>query len=255
MAFVFTAPQSDGLFLGLVAAAFLCAQRQRSVAAGVLGGLAVGTRLLGLALFPALVILLWPRQRTVRGFLWLLPLLAIPGSLVGYGYYLHRHFGDFFAYQHAQHTYWLRYAPPLGPFGGLHDALAAGWHGALDLVLHLPPTDTSTPLPQHDQLATWNVVHALLLLAVIALTWVAWRRLGAAFGAYSVGMLVLVLSAPPLYQPLADFPRYLLGDFPVFLALASFLDRMPRTRQVLVCCFAAGGALAAVGFARKQWVS
>jgi hypothetical protein len=255
MAFVFTAPQSDGLFLGLVAAAFFCAQKQRIVTAGVLAGLAVGTRLLGLALLPALVILLWPRERTLRGFVRLWPLLAIPGSLLGYSFYLHRHFGDWFAYQHAQHTYWQRDTPTLGPLGGLFDALSAGWRGAGELVLHLPRTDTSTGLPQRDQWATWNLVHALLLLAAIALTWVAWKRLGPAFAAYSAGMLVLVLAAPPDYQPLADFPRYLLGDFPVFLALASFLDGMPRARQVLLYCFAAGGALAAVGFSRKVWVS
>jgi Gpi18-like mannosyltransferase len=56
IAYVFTALYSDGLFLALAAGSFLAAQRRRSLQAGVLGGLAVGTRIVGLALLPALIV-------------------------------------------------------------------------------------------------------------------------------------------------------------------------------------------------------
>ena len=65
-AFVFTALYSDGLFLALAAGAFLAALRGRAVTAGVLGGLATGTRLLGLALLPPLAILLWRGREPAR---------------------------------------------------------------------------------------------------------------------------------------------------------------------------------------------
>ncbi|HEY6029003.1 MAG TPA: glycosyltransferase family 39 protein, partial [Gaiellaceae bacterium] len=72
-AYVFTAVYSDALFLALSAASFLAASRGRSWAAGVAGGLAVATRLVGIALLPALVFLLWPRAR--REVARLVPLL------------------------------------------------------------------------------------------------------------------------------------------------------------------------------------
>lgn len=53
LAFVFTAAYSDGLFLALAAGSFLAATQRRPLLAGVLGGLACGTRLIGLALLPA----------------------------------------------------------------------------------------------------------------------------------------------------------------------------------------------------------
>ena len=78
-AFVFTAPQSDSLFLALSGAALLSAYRERPLLAGLCGGLAVGTRLLGLALLPALAVILW-RERTLRGVMRLAPLLMLPAA-------------------------------------------------------------------------------------------------------------------------------------------------------------------------------
>ena len=57
--FVFTSLYSEGLFIALAAGSFLAASRGRPLLAGVLGGFATGTRLMGLALLPALVLLLW----------------------------------------------------------------------------------------------------------------------------------------------------------------------------------------------------
>ena len=76
--FVLTALYSDGLFLALAAGSFLAATRGKAVTAGVLGGLATGTRLLGLALLPALVVLLW-RGRDPRSLARLAPLAAAAG--------------------------------------------------------------------------------------------------------------------------------------------------------------------------------
>ena len=104
------------------------------------------------------------------------------------------------------------------------------------------------------QVGTWNAIHLLLLLVAIALTWVAWKRLGAAFGLYSLATLALILLSPPPYFPLASFDRYLLADFPIFLALASMLRDHPRARQIVLFTFAAIGAVAAVGYSRKVWI-
>ena len=93
-----------------------------------------------------------------------------------------------------------------------------------------------------------------MLLAALWLTWIAWRRLGPAFGLYSLATIALVLLSPPKYFPLASFPRYLLGDFPVFLALAGLVRDRPRAREAVLWTFAGVGAVAAVAFSRGVWV-
>ena len=66
--------------------------------------------------------------------------------------------------------------------------------------------------------------------------------------------LAVILLSPPAYFPLASFDRYLLADFPIFLALAAVLRDHPRARQIVLFTFAAVGAVAAVGYSRKVWI-
>jgi len=255
LAFVFTAPQSDALFLALVAWSFLLAQRGSPLRAGILGALAVATRLIGLALVPALLVLLWPRRRSLLGLLRPAPILLLPLGLGAYMLYLHVHVRDAFAFQHAQQVFWLRRTPTLGPLGGLWESILRGYQGAAEILRHLPRTGGAPAgYPQRDHLAAWNSIHLALLLAALALTWVAWKRFGPAFGLYSVTTIALVLLSPPKYFPLASFPRYLLGDFPVFLALAALVQGRPRARDALLWSFAAVGGVAAVAYSRGVWV-
>lgn len=246
--FVFTALYSDGLFLALAAAAFLAALRGRPVAAGVLGGLATGTRLIGLALVPALAVLLW-RGRDPRSLARLAPLVLLPAAVGLYALYLDAKLGDPWAFTHAQAD-WNREVSPAGPLAGLWDAVLAAGRGARDL-LDLPATG-----PGHDErVAIWNLTHLALLGAAGWLTLVAWRRLGAAFGLYSAATLAIVLSAPAAGFPLVSLPRLLLGDFPLFLAVAAVTVDRPRARQATLLGFAALAALAATAFARGIWVA
>jgi Mannosyltransferase (PIG-V) len=239
IAYVFTAVYSDALFLLVALGSFAAAVRGRSAAAGVLGGLAVATRLLGLALLPALVWLLWRRGPRA-----LAPLLLLPAALGAYMLYLHERFHDAFAFAHAEHDIWLRHTPTLGPLTGLWDALHAGEQGLAQLVLHLPGGGYGKP----EQWAVWNLTNALLLVLAAWLTWVAWRRLGAAYGLYSLATLVIVLSSPAAVVPLVSLPRFLLADFPLFIVLAPY-------SRVLAPTFAALGAAAAIAFSHGAWVA
>ena len=256
LAFVFTAVYSEGLFLALSAGAFLAALRGRSWLAGVLAALAVATRLAGLALLPALLYLLWPRGRGTREVLRPLPLLLVPGAVGAYLLYLEQRFGDWHVFTNASEEHWLRHFQTLGPLGGLWEALSAGAHGAAELLLHLPPgLGGETGFPHRDQLAVWNVVHALVLVAALWLTWVAWRRLGPAFGLYALAANAIPLSSLVDTFPLQSFPRYPLVNFPLFMALAVLLAGRPRARQSVLVGFAAVGAVAAVAFARGVWIA
>jgi len=256
IAFVFTAVYSDGLFLLLSAGSFLAATQRRSLAAGVLGGLAVATRVIGLALLPALVVLLWPRSRALRDVAKLAPLLLLPLAVGLYSLYLHAHVGDAGAFTHAEDVFWHRSTPTLGPVTGLWDAASSAYHGAVELARHLPRSSGGAGgfLPR-DQWASWNVVQFVLLVVAGFLTVVAWRRFGAAFGLYSAGTIVICLSSPAELVPLVSTPRYWLVDFPLFLALASLIERRPRLRLVLLCTFSAVGGIAALAFSRAVWIA
>jgi hypothetical protein len=103
--------------------------------------------------------------------------------------------------------------------------------------------------------ATWNVVHLAVLALALWLTWVAWRRLGPALGLYAISIQVVLLSAPVDVVPLASYERYLLYDFPLFIALAAVMRHRPRAREATLIGFAAVGAVAAVAFSHHVWIA
>jgi Mannosyltransferase (PIG-V) len=244
VAFVFTAVYSDALFLALAVGSFLAAERGRPVLAGVLVGLATGTRIVGLALVPALALLLW---RGRGGWLRLAPLLLAPAAVGLYALYLDRELGDADAFATAQ-TDWDRDAATLGPLGGAVDAVQAAGRGLKELA-------RADEFTQVHTVSLWNVTHVALLAAAAWLTWVAWRRVGRAYGLYSATTLLVILSAPATGFPLVSLPRLLLADFPLFLALAALTLERPRAREILLCTFAALGVAAAVAFSRGVWIA
>ena len=132
-----------------------------------------------------------------------------------------------------------------GYHAGLWDAARSAKQGLGQLVLHLP---TNGPYSRVDMWATWNVVQFVLLVLAGWLTWVVWRRLGAAYGLYSLATLVIVLSSPAAVVPLVSLPRFLLADFPLFIVLAPYA-------RVLAPTFAAIGAAAAIAFAHGRWIA
>jgi hypothetical protein len=255
-AFVLTAVYSDALFLALASSSVLAAQRRQAVLASLLGALAVATRPTGLALLPALLVLLWPKERTIRSILRPLALVLLPAALGAYALYLHFHFHDAGAFYHSQGVFWLRETPAWGPLQGAWDALRTGKEGAAELVLHLPG-DNAYPSGFEDsqQRGTWNLLQALLLISAAGLTWVAWKRLGAAFGLYSIAVIAIVLTTPAAVVPLVSFPRFMIADFPLFIALALIAAPRPRLRLGIIVGFAAIGGIAAVGFSRGVWIA
>jgi hypothetical protein len=245
VAFVFTAVYSDALFLALSAAAFLAAERGRPLLAGVLAGLATGTRIIGLALVPALAVVLW---RGRSGLLRLAPLLLAPAAVGLYALYLDRELDDAGAFASAQ-TDWDRDAGTLGPISGAFDAVRAAGRGLKELVR------ADGTFTQVHTVSLWNVTHLALLAAAVWLTWVAWSRVGRAYGVYSAASLLVILSAPATGFPLVSLPRFLLSDFPLFLALAVVTLDRPRAREILLCTFVALGVAAAIAFSRGVWIA
>ena len=252
IAFVFTAAYSEGLFLACAIGSLLAGTQRRALLAGLLGGLACGTRLVGLALLPALIVQLWPRSR--RELPHLAPLLLLPAVVGAYALYLDRHVGDAWAFVHAQGAHWNRHVHEAGPLSGLWLGVKSGYQGAVEILRHLPRAPHGA-FEHRDQWASWNVVHLVLLAAALWLTWIAWRRLGAALALYSLTLIVIVLTSPADLVPLVSLPRFLLADFPLFMVLAALSATRPHLRATLLVGFAAVGGAAAVAFAHHVWIA
>lgn len=236
-AFVFTAAYSDSLFLLFVLVAVDAAERGGALVSGVAAALAVDTRLLGLALIPTLVLLLRRRSAVL--------VVLLPAAALGlWLLYQHVHFGDAFASSHAEERYWLR--KPLSGHWIWHEFRNVP--GAISqITIHLPADGV---YPRYVHTAAADVYDFAFLVLGAWLTWVAWKRLGRAFGLYSLLTLVIVVVTPTTWRPLLSMPRFLLADFPVFLALASLLEARPRARELVLAGFAAVGAVLAVAFSR-----
>jgi Mannosyltransferase (PIG-V) len=248
MALFFQAVYSESLFLFLVLAAFVLAERNSFAAAGLVTGLAILTRAAGLALLPALAILAWRNRDRLRALGGLA--LAIPVAAI-YPLVLWQQLDDPFAFTDAQDR-WHRHFSRAGPFGGLWDGLVAGWRGLEQFIVG-HGTHVAGVSARHA--AAENLQAAVFLLVFLALTVVAWRRFGAPYGLFAAVSLAIPLSYPSSRWPLLSLPRFGLVIFPFFLALAALTEGRPRALAAVVGCSAFFLGIAVVQWALWQWVA
>ena len=189
----FGAVYSESLFLLLSVASFLLAEQGRFRGAAVAAGLAALTRPVGLALLPALAITAWRSGRRRQS----LGALAItPAIFALYPLTLWIWIGHPLAFLTAQSGIWRRHLSPYGPLGGFVEGV--------------------------QQRAAKDTAVALLLLP---LAYVAWRRLGAAYGVYACASLALPLMWPSDSHALWSIARFGGVLFPIVFALASVAHR------------------------------
>jgi mannosyltransferase PIG-V len=243
---------SEALFLLLTVAAFVLAERKRFAPAGLVAGLALLTRPVGLALLPALALIAWRSPDRLRE---LAHLAVAPLLFCAYPLYLWIDRGDPFAFTHAQDV-WTRHVSYAGPFGGIWDGLRAGWAGVRQLVsgshttTYWPAVDGTDPM----RVAAVNLEALAFLVLFVALTIVAWRRLGAPYGLFAALSLAIPLSVPSERWPLLSLPRFGLVVFPLFLALAALGGR-PRVHVAIVSVSSIMLGVAIVQWSLWQWVA
>jgi hypothetical protein len=224
---------SESLYLLLSVAAFLAATRGRWTWAGVATGLAILTRASGVMLLPALAILAWRSGRRQQAFLRFA--VALPIAAI-WPVWLCATFGRPFAFLTAERNAWYRHLSPAGPFGGMWHGLVAGWNSLLQLFAG---GDRFNPSIDPLQAAGINLESLAAAIFILVLGAVAWRRFGAPYGVFVLGSLALPLAspAPSDVYPLLSMPRFVLGVFPVFIALAAVTPR-PRANTVVIALFA-----------------
>jgi hypothetical protein len=213
--YFFSLPMTESLFLLLSAGSFLAAARQRWWGAGIAGGLATATRVIGICLLPALLLLPFQRaQRPSRQQLWI---LIVPVGLLAFVCFLYLRTGDPLAFVHAQ-TLWGRASSArIDPAGLTHG-----------LVVSKP----------------WNFialnVAAGLLMVAAGIAFLIRRQWS--FAAYTLLSVAVPLSTGSL-QSLA---RYALVDFPLFYWLAVVCRTSARDRAVTAAFVAVLGWLVAL---------
>jgi hypothetical protein len=238
---------SESLFLLLALAVFVLAERGRHAAAGAAAGLALLCRPTGVALFPALALLVWISTKSVRRVA-----ISLAGGVLflAYPLVLWAQTGRAWRFLHVE-RYWQRHAAPDGPLDGLWKAATAAWDGVRQLTGNVAGADPAT---NPDRIAALNLEYFFFLVAFLALTVLVWRRLGAPYGLFAALSLAVPLSMPDRFYPLLSLPRFGLVVFPFYVVLAQLGARRGADRLIVGASALLLGATT-VQWALAEWVS
>ena len=253
MAWVYSAPYSEGLFLALSVGSVWAARTDRWAWAGLLGLGATATRSAGVVLLVPLALLAW-EQRGAGGRRRAPWLALVPLGAAGFSAWLAWRGAGALAPLRAQAA-WdraLRW-----PFAGVWDGTVAAWDGARQLLSgsREPRFFTAAGgdpfVAARIDLELWG----FLVLGLVALAGVA-RRLSRAYAAYVVAALALPLSTPVGPQPLMSLPRFEAVLFPLAMWGGWWLARRGTGVRVAVLALGlAGLALTTGQVATWRWVA
>jgi len=208
--YFFSFPFTESLFFLLTVACFYCAQRQMWWRAGTFGALASATRLAGLFLIPALLILYWQRYRGRRLRPQLMSFGLMPLGLIAFMIYLRQTTGNALAFFDIQ----------------------AAWGHAPNFFLRPLFNYLMNPLLLAERWDFRLLNFCAVLLALVCCG-VLVRRRQWALAVYGLISLIVPLSATVSLQSLA---RYVMVIFPVFFVLAS-AGRSSRWDQIIRVLF------------------
>ena len=218
----FGAVYSESLFLLLAVATFLLAERG-SVLAGRSGGGARAPDPVGRSRPAAGArrarVARPDRRRSLAGVAVAPLLFAIYPAVLAIW------IGHPLAFLDAQKVVWERRLSPAGPLGGVVAAV------------------------QDRELLDLGVAFALIALGVVA-----WRRIGPAYGLYTLTSVALPLTFVSDKVPLWSMQRFAVVVFPAFMALAT-LARSRRAVVITTTILAAGLCVYVVRWALWYWVA
>ncbi|MGI8643939.1 MAG: mannosyltransferase family protein [Thermomicrobiales bacterium] len=228
--FFFNAAYSESLFMAISLGALLLARRNRFGLAAILAALGSATRLVGLALLPALLVLAWRRKAPLRDVVAIL--FISPLGTVAYGAYLAWTVGDPFAYFRAQVTW-----------GDWND------HVRFYVSLFLfHPRDTLFGDPRH-LIIVLNVAVGLVFLTLLPRVW---RLLDPGTALFTT-LLVVVQGAATW----VSLGRYLLPAVGVWIVAGALITRPGWSgwpRDIIVATSALLLAALTVLFGHGFWV-
>ena len=231
-----SAGYSEPLALLFMLSAFAFMQRAHYLPASVSAGLASATRSAGIVLAPVLIFELWRQHRyNFRRFVaHALACLVLATSGVWlYMVYLGLAFGHPLAFAEAQ----------------------SAWHGATSAHERLDAALTLQPF-MHLRLNDYSPagLDQWIFVVLLAASVLAWIRLSASFGLFSLSVLMLpylTLSGGP--QGLTSMTRYGLLAFPAFIALGDICQSRLWVCVVVAVVFAGMLGYYAALFGQWYW--
>lgn len=240
-AFFFSMVYTESLFLLLVIGSFYFARTKKWWLAGILGALASATRLVGIFLFPALLVEWWSqtsniKHQTSNKLKSVLPLFLITLGLLFYMWYLKITVGDPLYFIHVQ------------PFFGAQRT------GGKIILLYQVFWRYFKMLVTVEKLTPTYFVCVLEFLTgatFLVLTLFAYLRRWFSY----VTFMALAYIAPTLTGTLSSVPRYVLVLFPGFILLAIWAEKY-RWFKILYPIIA--GILLIIStvlFTRGYWVA
>lgn len=230
--FFFNAAYTESLFLALSLFSLIAASHGRWWWSGLLAGLASATRLLGLALAPAILVLAWKRGARLRDAA-VSACLSVSGTVL-YGLYCWWQFDNPLAYFDAQATW-------------------GGWDEHVRFYAELffrHPRQALGGRPE-DLIVLINILVAAGYLALLP---VVWRRLDPGLAMFST--LIVVVQGAFVWVSLG---RYVLPAAGVYLAAALlFTDggasRWRWLREPLIVCSSLLLSFLSILYALGFWV-
>ncbi len=240
-AFYLFAAYNESFFLLFSVGAFLAMRRQHWVFAGILGALASGTRSAGILLvLPYLCEWWFVRQKTETKHLWasllkLVPVCLIPVGLLVYSYYCLRTTGNALMFATVQ-VHWNRHTE--WPWQGIAASFYQLWV---------------------QPIGSFYQVHILIdlcaTLSFLVLTIIGWRRLPLSFTLWNVSLLLLMLlNASPVGDPLASNQRLVLELFPGFILLAMVGKQHPKIHETILLLSLPLLATLSIIFLMNRWM-
>ncbi|MCL5409292.1 MAG: hypothetical protein M1607_00350 [Patescibacteria group bacterium] len=209
-AFFLGAVYSESLFLCFAVGSFYAVRKHNYLLAGFLGILATTTRLVGIMLIPALLIL-WYQQKQKIKSLW--AILAIGLGILLVMMWNWWQTGDLLYFFHVQPMFGAQRS------GGQIVLLPQTIYRYFKIFLTTPFSLTLITA----------VEEFVLTLGVLLLLIVKYKKINLAYLIFSLGVLLL----PTLTGTLSSMPRYLLAAFPLFPLLGSFLNNKFSYRAVI----------------------
>jgi hypothetical protein len=195
---------TESLFLFLTVASFYHMRRRDWLLAGIFAALASATRVTGVLLvLPFLYEYGRDRNFSIRHLDWgIIGLLLAPAGLLAFMFYMGRTVGDPLAFSHSQMAWQKVFTLQI-------------WSGFLESFRQL------AILPKASFMEAHNVIEVTLGGLALVCSFLAARRLPAAYGLYLLAFWLVTLTSPAIeggYQvPLISLSRYVLSLFPIFI--------------------------------------
>lgn len=232
--FYFGSLYNESLFLFLTVSSFYAARKGYWWAAGIFGGVASATRIFGILLLPALFLQIWNSKTNLKQFIWL---MFIPVGLILYMFYLKITVNDPIAFFHLQ-------------------ALVGEQRSSGFILL---PQTFFRYISMLTTVSFSNTIYQTLILEfvtglifLILPIYGFFKKMSLSYVFYAL-IGFLVASAQGSFS---SVPRYVLVLFPSFIALAIFLNTLPRKIILIILMFLSVGLIIESAlFFRGYWVA